>query len=251
MQRKLSYSLAALLASATLLLLVTLARSGTSAAQDVPPPEMYQIAALPTPDHDCSDGYCVFEVITSTDDAGPHPTGCTFSTNSNEVHFGRCSNGPYMVTGFRFATVTLPYNAVIGRAYLLFTVDGTYTLPLTVTLYGEHSTDAAPFSAASQPVSRTRISGVSTTWIITDTWYSGQSRQTPDVTAVVQAIVNQAGWQSGNALAILAETADTGLNPGDHRRVFAYDRQKNTDNTARLVVYALTRKVYLPLVMRQ
>jgi len=154
-----------------------------------------------------------------------------------------------MVSGFRFANITLASSAIITRAYLMFTVDGTYTVPLTVNLYGEDSINAMPFSVSSQPVSRS-LGVFSTTWMITDTWTSGYSRQTPDITAIVQAIVNKSGWQQGNALAILAQTADTGLEPGTHRRVFAFEREKNTDHTARLVVYVLRRKVYLPAVFR-
>ncbi len=68
--------------------------------------------------------------------------------------------------------------------------------------------------------------------------------------AIVQAIVNKSGWQSGNALVILVETADTDLMPGAHRRVFAYEREKTITNTARLVVHIVPRKVYLPLVVK-
>jgi len=69
------------LMAVALFLLLLLSLSSESAAQGIwpgtPQPDVRpaQQAALPAPDHDCTDGYCVFEVITGTDDAGPHPTG--------------------------------------------------------------------------------------------------------------------------------------------------------------------------------
>lgn len=231
------------LMAAALPLLLLLCLSDASQAQSAPPdtPQPValpaQAAALPAPDHDCSDGYCVFEVAASADDAGPQPAGCAFSVSTKEVYFGRCDTGVYITTGLRFPNVAIAPGTTIERAYLLFTVDGPYTVPLTVNLYGEDSVNAQPFSASSQPVSRTRLGVSPTGWQITDRWWSGQYRQTPDVAAIVQAIVDKPGWQSGNALAILAVTADTGLAPGAHRRVFAWDREKNTDNTARLVIW--------------
>lgn len=253
MFRSLSHPLTSLLIAASLFYLTMLMLDGTTQAQDGSPPprpdlDAVQLAVLPSPDHDCSDGRCIFAVTASDDDASPLPSGCSFSVTSSEIYFGRCTTGTYIVGGFRFAHVTLPRYASITYAYLLFTVDGTYTVPLTVNLYSENTANASPFSAASPPTSRPRLGGAATIWAVADTWVSGRSKQTPNVARLVRGIVHRADWQPGNALVILAETADTGLSAGQHRRVFAYDRQKNITNTARLVVYLQTPQAFLPLI---
>jgi len=245
--------LASLLIAASVFWLAMLMLDGTTQAQDRPPPsrsdlDTVQLAVLPSPDYDCSDGRCVFAVTASADDAGYHPTGCAFSATGNEIHVGRCTTGTYIVSGCRFANVTLPRYANITYAYLLFTVDGTYTIPLTINLYAENSANAMPFSAANPTASRPRLHGAATIWAITDTWTSGRSKQTPNVSRAVRGIVHRADWQPGNALVFLLETADTGLLAGQHRRVFAYDREKNPNNSARLIVYVQTIQSFLPFV---
>lgn len=179
----------------------------------------------PPLDSNCSDVECVFGISASADDAGPKPECTNFATTWPEIYFGKCTNGNSIVSGLRFSNITLSRGAVITQAYLVFTVDGTYTTPITMTLYGEDSANAQPFSSSSQPANRARLSGVSTTWPIpsNDTWTAGSVRQSPNITALIQAIVNKSAWQSGNALAILTEPASSTAS-GAYRRVFAYDR---------------------------
>jgi hypothetical protein len=135
---------------------------------------------------------------------------------------------------------------------LVFTVDGVYTSTLTLIIKGENSTNAQPFSTSSTPELRARLSGVSTTWVIpsSDVWQQNNVRQSPDVTSIVQAIVDKSGWQSGNALVILVDPATT-VPVGAYRRVFAFERQGGGVLTsARLVIQTGPRKIYLPIALK-
>lgn len=239
MKRRPIYLLAPLPVIGFLLLLV-IASSDKATAQSGWPPL----------DPNCNDGECVFGVVAGTDDAGPNPvTSCSYATSWNEIYLGRC-NGAAIVSGFRFANITLPRGTGIAQAYLVFTVDGVYTTTLTVAFYGESSGNAQTFSNTSSPASRPRLSGVSTVWSIpsSDMWARGQIRQSPDITAIIQAIIDRSDWQSGNALAILAEPTG-GTAAGAHRRVFAFERA-GIASSARLVIRTGPRRTYLPLVQK-
>lgn len=239
MRRRLTYLVAPLPVIAFLLLLII-----------APPEKATAQSGWPPLDSNCSDGECVFGVSAGADDAGPNPvTSCSYATTWNEIYLGRCT-GTSIVSGFRFANITLPRGTGIAQAYLVFTVDGIYITPITVAFYGENATHAQAFSSTSSPASRPRLSGLSTVWSIpsSDSWVQGQIRQSPDITAMVQAIVDKSGWQSGNALAILVEPTSATAT-GAYRRVFAFERA-GIAYSARLVIRTGPRKVYLPLMQK-
>jgi pimeloyl-ACP methyl ester carboxylesterase len=203
-------------------------------------------ASLPLPDSNCADdGQCVFVVSQGTDDAGPNGVpgfGCTYATDWNEVYFGRCENGVYITSGFRFANVAVPESANIAQAYLVFAVDGPYANAVSVELYGDRSSftagaGAAPFTATSTPASRLRTTN-GARWFIpaSDNWQLGEERQTVEIASIVKEITSQGSWSPGKAIAIIARTEPSGLARGQHRRVIGWEREGNTDNTARLVI---------------
>jgi len=175
----------------------------------------------------CEGGRCVFQVSSGADDAGTDPRfgRCVYTTSANEIYFGQCPDGENITSGFRFPNVTLPQGAQIAEAYLEFTVDGPYTDELTVIFYGEASGNAQPFSFYSRPENRP-LTQASATWHIpaSDRWELGQTRTSPDLTAIVQEIVNQPHWASGNALAIIVKNAAPASGPNRHRRVIGYER---------------------------
>jgi len=206
----------------------------------------FSVMALSSPkpaDPDCSDGECVFWLSAGTNprfnDAGLHPA-CIYSTNYNEIYMGECTNGQGIISGFRFPNVTIPAGMIIQEAYIEFTVDGPYTDELNVAFSGEASGNANPFSTTSRPSNRP-LTVASSTWSIpsTDRWELGQLRDSPNLTAIVQEIVNRPDWISGNALAIIVKNAGPASGTNRHRRVIGYDRPvwyPGTENAARLVV---------------
>ncbi len=204
------------------------------------------VASTPEPpDPDCSDGRCVFWVSSGSDDAGlvpPYPPvgSCNYSTIDREVYFGECPDGEGIVSGFRFPNVTVPQGAQIAEAYLEFTVDGPYTDELTVAFYGEDSGNAQPFSVFSRPEDRP-LTEASVTWHIPfdDRWELGQIRTSPDLTSIVQEIVNRPDWVAGNALAIVVKNAGPASGQWRHRRVIGYERPvwyPGPENAARLII---------------
>ncbi len=168
-----------------------------------------------------------------SDDAGWEAGGCGYATWYNEIYFGQCQNGNDMVGGFRFQNIPYSSPDEIVNAYLEFTVDGTYDNHITVRIYGEASDDAQTFSDVSKPSDRPLTSAY-VEWDITpdDVWQWNTTRRSPDITPIIKEIVGRPGWSAGNSLVILVTNAG---NYGEHRRVYAYEREGQAKAT-RLVV---------------
>jgi hypothetical protein len=166
----------------------------------------------------------------SYDDAGTNYFTCAFSGTDNEVYLGTCQNSGNIVSGFRFNNIQIPPGALIKYAYPIFTVDGPYSDEVNVQIYGDESGNSVAFSPTSQPASRPTPSAFTPVvqWDITDPWNFTSTRErrtTPQLSPVIQAIVDRPDWASGNSLSLIIRNA------GSHvRRVFAYERA--VDDTA-------------------
>jgi hypothetical protein len=159
-------------------------------------------------------------ITQNSDDAGIAPGTCAFSHPNNEVYFGACANGGNITSGFRFNNIQIPRNAVIEDAYIAFSVDGEYTAPINVNIYGEASSNPPTFSSTNTPAQRP-ITSAFASWNITDRWLLGEKRNTPNLSMLVQEIVNRGDWNSGNSLAVIFKNAGSG---SAHRRVIAIER---------------------------
>lgn len=213
-------------------------------AESTPMPEQLRAQATagdgaanePTPpDGDCSDGECVFWISASTDDAGLD-ADCRYWTAHNEVYMGECKDGLEIVSGLRFSNVNIPEGSIIHDAHLEFSIDGHYTGSLNLAFYGEASGNASTFSNYNRPSDRS-LTQASAAWEVpsTDAWNLGEIRNSPDLTELVQEIIDHSGWRSGNALAIIIKNAGPVSAPYEVRRVIGYDRG-DVHRPARLVI---------------
>ncbi|HQV92959.1 MAG TPA: amidase domain-containing protein [Anaerolineales bacterium] len=169
------------------------------------------------------------KITQGSDDAGTN-LACTFSPTRNEVYFGACSSGNSVDSGFQFRDVQIPQGAQIKYAYIIFTVDGTYTVPLELKIDAETTGSPATFTSTNPPGSSTRLlTNDPVLWSINDadpnddidtlTWSLGMRRSPPNVSRLVQTVVN-GSWQQGNSLSFIIKNNDsTGI-----RRVIAFER---------------------------
>lgn len=192
----------------------------------------------PTPTPPPSGTTITVRIDQGVDDAGPDPgNGCAYATYWNEVYFGECFNGSDITSGFRFGNVQIPQGAEIQSAYLDFTVNGPYTNELMLRIRGEDTGDAGSFDQNRKP-DNLALTSSSVQWVIpsSDPWGLGNERQTPDLSAVVQEIVDRPDWSPGNGIAVVVQNdGDAG---GLHRRVIGFERplQTYSGHLAELVV---------------
>lgn len=129
---------------------------------------------------------------------------------------GKDVSGNLITAGLRFTNVTIPPGATINSAKLDFQEDwgGNYATYVKTRIYGEAADNAATYSVSSLPRSRTKTSSY-VDWdsngvvVAQGQWYSTSSTAPPpESAALVQEIVDRAGWASGNSLSMLV--ADDG-----------------------------------------
>lgn len=109
--------------------------------------------------------------------------------------------------GFRFQDIKIPQGATINRAYLDFTSVSNSSDPVTYKIFGEAAADSPTFAESTSNISSRSKTATWVDWSLTNTdaWEANTQYSTPDLTSVIQTIVNQAGWCGGNALSLLLE----------------------------------------------
>ena len=139
-------------------------------------------------------------VSASSDDAEEPPGGGVNLTSSD---LELVNTGGNQTVGMRFNGVAIPQGATISRAYLQFQVDEATTEPTALTIHGEKSLNAVTFTSANGNISSRSLTAASVPWSPA-TWptvgAAGPDQQTSDIKSIVQEIVSQGGWTSGNSL---------------------------------------------------
>ena len=107
--------------------------------------------------------------------------------------------------GLRFA-VAIPRGATITTAYVQFHTDEMSTDPAAMTIAGEATDHAPPFSwtirnIRPRPRTSAAVAWAPPSWSVVNE--AGPAQRTPDLAAVLQEVVNRPGWTSGNALALI------------------------------------------------
>lgn len=124
------------------------------------------------------------------------------------------------IMGLRFVGVSVPRGAVVTNAYLEFEVDSVSKAasanPVNVLIQGERTPDASPIENTSRHLENRSVrTTAAVLWSIPAWTAANDKYQSPDLSAVVQEIVDQEGWAAGNALMLFVtddpENPSTGL----------------------------------------
>ena len=122
--------------------------------------------------------------------------------------------------GMRFTGVTVPQGATITSAYLEFvawTSGGLDEISPTTLTFAAHDTDNAPtFTTAGFDITNRTETTAKYTWASVPTWSDETTYQTPDLSSVIQEIVDIGTWSSGNAIVML-------VSGSGERTGYAYD----------------------------
>lgn len=107
-------------------------------------------------------------------------------------------------SGLRWTSLPVPQLATINSASIsIFAVGGAF--PALTKIIGEDADDAATFSTLANYDGRSRTTA-RVDWDIPNSgaWHtpSAQFRQSPDITAIIQEIIDRPGWSSGNDLVL-------------------------------------------------
>jgi len=143
----------------------------------------------------------------------------------------------------RFLNVTIPQGATILTAYL--TLTARYSKAGTTVnciLNGELVADAATFSLVADFDGRARTVA-SVAWNNIGAWTAGLTYNTPSIVAIIQEIVNQGTWVSGNdAVVFWDDDADTS---SASREAVSWDNASGVGAPLLVVTYTVPA-VYVP-----
>lgn len=116
------------------------------------------------------------------------------------------SNGDVYV-GLRFQNVTVPPGATIVNAYLEFRSAANDSSSTDLIIHGQDADNPGTFSGNSDVSNRLNSSATSATvnWNNVSAWSFLGAYQSPDISSIVQEIVDRGGWNSGNAMALLID----------------------------------------------
>lgn len=141
-------------------------------------------------------------VATSADDVEESSTG-QVSRNSSDLELVRDGSSGLQTVGVRFRNINIPPGATIVAAHLEFVVDEADTTSTALTIRAQDADDAAVFGSSRNNVSNRSLTNASTSWA-PSAWTSvGQSQESPDLSALVQEVVDRGGWLAGNNMAFV------------------------------------------------
>jgi len=145
-----------------------------------------------------------------SDDAEESSSGTVSLTSSNLELVEESSN---QTVGVRFNGVNIPPGSLVTSAYIQFTCDETMNQnPCSLVIQGQATDNASTFTTSAYNISSRNRTTASVNWLPPD-WTSvgtaGPSQRTPDLSSIIQEIVNRADWSQGNSLAIIITGAGT------------------------------------------
>ncbi|HET7292040.1 MAG TPA: hypothetical protein VFM88_06425, partial [Vicinamibacteria bacterium] len=111
------------------------------------------------------------------------------------------------LVGLRFAGVAIPRGATITNAYVQFTCDEVKTAAALLDIRGQASDNAAAFAKVTGNISTRSTTTAEVLGWSPPAWNvvgrADVAERTPALTSIIQEIVGQGGWSSGNALALI------------------------------------------------
>ena len=175
-------------------------------------------------------------VNASSDDAEQNLGDNTVSINSTDLEL--TSDGTTLQSvGIRFNDLFIPQGATITNAYIEFTPrsDGNTinTGNPAMTIRAQNADNAPTFTTAASNITSRTPTAQSVPWSPAD-WTLGTVAQTPNLSAVVQAVTGRAGWVNGNSMAFII----SGAASNTFRRAWSFDG--SIGSAPRLVVQYTT-----------
>ena len=143
-----------------------------------------------------------------------------------------------VLVGLRFANVSVPRNAVVTDASIAFTRQAAGRGQVTLRFEGEASDDAPTFidGSANENISARSRTNEFVDWSITDPWVEApETEVTPNLSTIVNEIIQRDGWQADNALAFIITSENSDAD--NYRRADSFEANPDTAPVLSLTYY--------------
>ncbi|WOH37644.1 PKD domain-containing protein [Thalassotalea fonticola] len=143
-------------------------------------------------------------IASSTDDVEQRSSDGSVDITDFDIELGDDpgSNEDQSV-GLRFTALNIPQGASIISASLEFTVAEIDTATTNVSIRAQAADNAAEFVATTNNVTNRSLTNTSSSWNIAAWNTVGDVKQSTDISALVQEVINRNGWIAGNAMAFV------------------------------------------------
>ena len=147
------------------------------------------------------------QVSSSMDDIEERASDGFIYTSSSDLELTDDTDyiGPQVI-GIRFTGLNIPQGATIVSSTITFTADeadGSNSEPANL-IFKAHDVDNAPaFTTATSNVSSRNTTSNAANWSSVPEWFEGSMYTTPNLTSVIQEVINRGGWSQGNSLAFI------------------------------------------------
>jgi hypothetical protein len=176
---------------------LSLIKSGETAT----PSSTLPASSTPTPQP--TGGVIDIRISGSLDDVEESDTGGMRMTSTDlELVY----DGGNQEVGMRFNGAQIPPGVTITNAYMQFKVDETSSGATDLVLEGEAIDDAPAFISTMYNVSNRNRTSASVNWSPppwTSSGAAGLDQRTPDLSMIIQEIVDRAGWVEGNSIVLI------------------------------------------------
>jgi type IV pilus assembly protein PilY1 len=212
-----------------------------------------------------------FGAITNEeDDAEQKTDGQVFITTEGDtldVGFGESGATDLRTIGLRFRNVPIRPSATIKSAHLIFHAQaGNNDDNAEFTIEGQQSPNSEPFNedinrdVSDRPKVKVGSSVKSISWPVTKSWEPGKAYRSPDITSLVQEMVQQEGWNAGTNSMTFIVTGESGQRqvysseagtttaPTLHVQIEGYLGQMDTRAHLKKTVASLTPSAWTPIV---
>ncbi|MCH7730468.1 type II secretion system protein [Patescibacteria group bacterium] len=142
-------------------------------------------------------------VASSSDDAEERLSNGSVNLTSSDLELIRDGSNDQEV-GMRFRNVTIPQGATITNVYIEFETDETRSEATSVTFYAQDIDDAPTFSSSTNNITSRTKTTASVAWNNIPAWNTvSEKHQTPNLSSIVQEVIDRPGWSSGNDLVVI------------------------------------------------
>lgn len=133
---------------------------------------------------------------------GPGDVEEVAATGAMELDGSNLGLRPDQLVGLRFSPV-IRQGVQIETAVVRFEAAQDNAVDTQITIFVEDSAAADPFSATDGNLSGRAEAPAPVVWTLAgDPWLTGEVRETPDLSALIQQVVDQADWDSQSALVL-------------------------------------------------
>jgi hypothetical protein len=138
-----------------------------------------------------------------------------------------------LTVGLRFQSLAIPQNAVIDSAYIkVWSHEGKSNADVAkITITGDATDNAVTFNETDLITDRPRTDA-SILWTVDEEWIIWEPYRTPDLSTIVQEIVDRDGWNAGNSIAFILQGEDQGASVVENAREFeAFENIADPEDT--------------------